>query len=100
MMAYISIGNSDGRLTQAEWSAFCLDVAAEVTALGHVHGAWFSVPNSPWQNACWCVEFSGPDAQAEANAAAEAREMAAKLARKYRQDSIAWARVASTEFIS
>lgn len=99
MIAYISIGNSDDKLTQAEWSAFCLDVAVEVAGLGHVHGAWFSVPNSPWQNACWCVEFSGPDPQAEANVVAEAKRVVAELTMKWRQDSISWAAVAETEFI-
>lgn len=100
MIAYISIGNSDDKLTQAEWSAFCIDIAAQVAALGHTHGAWFSVPNSRWQNACWCVEFSGPDEQAEANVVAEARGVLGELARKYGQESIAFARVAATEFLS
>jgi hypothetical protein len=100
MFAYVSIGNSDDKLTQAEWSNFILDMSAEVASLGKMHGAWFSGPASPYQNACWCIEFGGPDAQATANVVAEAKELTAKLARKYRQDSIAWARVAETEFIS
>jgi hypothetical protein len=98
MIIYVSIGNSDDKLTQAEWSKFILDMSAEVCSLGQVHGAWFSAPASPWQNACWCVEFSGPDAQATDNVVAEAKEQAAELARKYHQDSIAWART-ETEFI-
>lgn len=92
---YISIGNSDDKLTQAEWAQFCIDMAAEVISLASVtRGAWFSNPVGPWQNACWCVDFSGSDV------VAEAKEICAQLARKYRQDSIAWALVARTEFVS
>ena len=99
MIVYISIGNSDDRLTQKQWSDFVLEVSAEVTSLGHVHGAWFSTPAVPWQNACWCVEFTGPDSQAEANVVAEAKKVTAELAAEYKQDSIAWAVAPVTEFI-
>ena len=92
MIVYISIGNSDDRLTQAEWSAFTVRMAAEVTGLGTVHGAWFSPSNARWQNACWCVEFDTPQV------ALDAREMASELGRTYRQESVAWA-VAQTEFV-
>lgn len=92
MIVYISIGNSDDKLTQAEWSNFCIRTAAEVTSYGQVHGAWFSLPHTRYQNACWCVEFkTGMDA-------AEARSVLRELCADYRQDSIAWAN-AHTEFI-
>ena len=92
MIVYISIGNSDDRLTQSEWSKFVLDMAAEVTSVGQVHGAWFSQPASPWQNACWCIEFPGD------KEAAAAKAVASEIRKKYRQDSIAWA-IAATEFV-
>lgn len=90
---YISIGNSDDKLSQAQWSRFALELAAEVVSLSaRTHGAWFSQPVSPWQNACWCVEF-----------ASEAQEMTAKetvaeIGQRFGQESIAWA-TAQTEFI-
>jgi hypothetical protein len=95
---YISIGNSDDKLTQAEWSDFVGQTDAAVREYAHVHGAWHSAPDSRWQNACWCVEVSttfkvGP-------AERGLRATLARLAGRYRQDSIALALVASTEFIA
>jgi hypothetical protein len=89
---YISIGNSDDKLTQAEWSQYVVEIIARVVSIGHTHGAWFSLPHTPYQNACWCVEFTS------AADVAEAREVATEIREKYRQDSIAWA-CAETEFI-
>jgi hypothetical protein len=91
---YISIGNSDDKLSQAEWSQFVLELSAEVVSLAaQTHGAWFSQPVVAWQNACWCVEFASEAQEMTA------MEMTAKLARKFGQESIAWA-VAETTFIS
>jgi hypothetical protein len=60
MIYFISIGNSDDKLTQSEWSNLCDQVnrlAHASTTRSKMHGAWFSLPNDEWQNACWCVEF-------------------------------------------
>lgn len=93
MSVYISIGNSDDRLSQAEWSAFVGDVNEAIGSYAiERHGKWMSLPHSPWQNACWCVEVSD-------KAKLFLRDALARLATKYRQDSIAWA-VAETEFLS
>jgi hypothetical protein len=93
MIVYVSIGNSDDKLSQVEWSRFALQLSAEVISLAaQVHGAWFSQPVSPWQNACWCVEFASEAQEMTA------REAAAEIGRKYGQQSIAWA-TAQTEFI-
>lgn len=90
---YISIGNSDDKLTQARWSQFWVDVASQVISRASAtHGSWFSNPTCPWQNAYWCVEFPS---EAVEN---DAREAASELAREYGQDSIAWA-TATTEFL-
>lgn len=94
MIAYVSIGNSDDKLTQVEWSRFVIDFSAMVVSLAsQTHGAWFSHPASPRQNACWCLEFAS-EAMAQT-----AKDEARSLAAKYRQDSIAWA-VAETEFLT
>jgi hypothetical protein len=92
MIVYLSVGNSDDKLTQVEWCNYVVEMTARVVAAGHPHGQWASNPVGAYQNACWCVEFS--------NAAdvAEAREVATEIRKKYRQDSVAWA-VAETEFI-
>lgn len=92
MIVYLSIGNSDDKLTQFEWSSFVHEVARDVARRGHVHGEWFSLPQAAYQNACWCIEFS--DAANES----DARQAASRLRKSYGQDSVAWA-VAETEFI-
>jgi hypothetical protein len=94
MIVYISIGNSDDKLTQQEWSRFWVDVAGQVVSMAkETHGAWFSNPVGGYQNACWCVEFSTDETEAAA------RTEAAALSDKYGQDSIAWAIVAKTLFV-
>lgn len=94
LIVYISIGNSDDRLTQAEWSKFVLAISTQVISLApQIHGAWASNPVGPWQNACWCVEFAS-----EATALT-ARDEARMLAGEFQQESIAWA-IAQTEFLT
>jgi hypothetical protein len=97
---YISIGNSDDRLSQAEWSCFVLDVdrAFEMAVRyegARVHGRWLSRADDPWQNACWSADWHDDLAFV---VDALKRKLTA-LARTYRQDSIAWAVVAETEFL-
>lgn len=93
VIVYVSIGNSDDKLTQAEWSNFVLQMSTEVVShASTVHGAWFSLPTVRWQNACWCLEFTSEAAMMTA------RENTAILRKSYRQDSVAWA-VATTEFL-
>lgn len=91
MIAYVSIGNSDDKLAQREWSEFVRDVDRALDGT-HVHGRWFSGPDVPWQSACWCFELS----YAHIN---RLHQTLARLAAKYRQDSIAWAQAPVTEFI-
>lgn len=91
--AYISIGNSDDKLSQYEWKRFVSLVRDVVrTDTSDVHGEWFSASDSMYQNACWCVEVKEGDAPGmKANLAS--------IAAYFKQDSIAWA-VAETEFIT
>ncbi len=93
---YLTIGNSDDKLSQAAWSAYCDDVTYVVNAAardgGRVHAACFSSPTVPWQNAIWCVELDD-------GRAAVLRRALALLARRYRQDSIAWAQVDQVDMI-
>ena len=89
---YISIGNSDDKLTQNEWCAFVEDVRQALRNLALAqHAEWFSASDSPWQNACWCVEVREVMVR-------DLRNRLATIAKAYYQESIAWA-VAEPEFI-
>lgn len=94
---YISIGNSDDKLSQAEWARFVnrtdFLLEPDETVILARHGSWRSRPDDPWQNACWCVELPA-DSPFVGNVRASLRAMA----REFGQDSIAWAE-ATTEFI-
>jgi hypothetical protein len=91
--AYISIGNSDDKLTQAEWAGFYRRTNLAIREFAQaIHGQWVSEPASPWQNACWCAVV---DRQHIEGLKVELR----KLAGEYRQDSVAWAEVPGVEFL-
>lgn len=91
---YISIGNSDDKLPQMEWAAYCHRVNVEVRKHAMaVHGHWFSEPSQPWQNACWCIEIYQPRYVPELKGALT------DIAETYNQESIAWAAVAELEFL-
>jgi hypothetical protein len=94
--AYISIGNSDDKLSQREWAAFIQQVNGLVQRVesiygGKTHGVWASLPYSEYQNACWCIEI-------EPEVAKTLKLTLARYAAMFRQDSIAWAE-AVTHFI-
>ena len=89
---YTSIGNSDDKLSQREWSAFTVQLVAAIRRRGSVHGIWYSSPNSEYQNACVCFEVD------EGPAVEEITVALAQLAETYRQDSIALA-TAETRFV-
>ena len=100
MIVYVSIGNSDDRLSQNQWHAFAsavdrtFDQAAKYVG-STVHGRWYSLPNEQWQNACWCIEFADDmDEIVE-----QYRWELARLAKTFHQDSIAWAEAKTTEFL-
>ena len=90
---YISIGNSDDKLTQNEWAHFWTTVDRRIRSYAHVvHGSWVSEATSPWQNACWCIEVQPDHTKG-------LRIVLGQAAQAYQQDSIAWAE-ATTEFIA
>jgi hypothetical protein len=90
---YITLGNSDDKLSQNEWSHFVSSVRLVLREEAEVmHGEWFSATDSPWQNACWCVEFAEYRLE-------RARMRLGKLAPEFRQDSIAWAEAPTVVFL-
>ena len=84
MNVHVSWGNSDGKLTQLEWSVFCGKVVWACRHLGavEVYGEWYSLPSAQYQNACISFRIEEP--------AGELKEMLAVLAGGFRQVSIAW----------
>lgn len=95
MSVYVSIGNSDDKLSQRRWVEFIEDVSIILDDHSRViHGAWYSEPKSFFQNACWCFE---PKILI---AAVDMRDRLRLLAAKYGQDSIAWAECPETDFLS
>lgn len=81
---YVSIGNSDNHLTQAEWGQFTWDVKRLIqTHAEDIFGEWYSLPNSEWQNACWCFIPEGSSVD-------DLRRQLGHVCRRYRQDSIMW----------
>jgi len=52
----VSIGNTDNRLTQQEWSDFVIEMYAISQKFGKVHFFGGSPNWERWQNAAWIVE--------------------------------------------
>lgn len=99
-VAYISIGNSDDKLSQSEWHNFCvvtdLWISSYATRWGtKIHGQWASEPTSPWQNACWAIEL--PE---NIDSAESLKKWLRRIAGSFNQDSIAWAVAHETEFLN
>lgn len=87
-VAVITIGNSDDKLPQQKWSEFVSDVHDFVMRWHYpiyFHG--LSVGSAPWQNACWVLDAR--DLFGEVAAIEILRQELGKLAKKYKQDSIA-----------
>ena len=85
----IQIGNSDDKLPQARWATFISGVRAlledfEMDERIKIHGEWFSKPDSPWQNANWCVEPVDDEAKVEL------QTWLPYLCQQFDQESIAW----------
>lgn len=93
MTVYVSIGNSDDRLTQAEWSDFWAEVNSLIRLHSRqLHGTWTSETRDRYQNAVWAFE---PNLELEPST----RRYLSMIAQRFRQDSIAWAEVDRTAFI-
>lgn len=89
---YVSIGNSDNKLTQKEWAQFCeelIDVLGDYEE--RVYGQWYSLPNAPWQNMVASIEIADEFLD-------QLRDALRPLAEEYHQDSIAL-QAGTAEFI-
>lgn len=90
----VQIGNSDDKLTQQGWSHFydCVDEYIHLHA-SQVHFSGLSDPKAKWQNAAWVFECSSPY---DSNSI---REFLIRVAKAFKQDSIAWTE-GTTEFLT
>lgn len=90
---YVSIGNSDNKLGQAEWSEYVADFRLAMERYAdQILGEWYSLPDSAYQNACMAVEVLPDDVDALMERLTDVRET-------YGQASVAWAVAPKTEFI-
>lgn len=90
---YISVGNSDDKLSQHDWSDYVgafVDVVHEYAE--QVYGEWYSATGAPFQNACMAAAIP-------ASLVDELRKALTEIRADYRQDSVAWAEAPRTEFI-
>jgi hypothetical protein len=98
---YVCIGNSDDKLSQRKWSKYVDEVSTALlpnlgatgSPVAAIHGCWHSLPDAPWQNACWCVEVVEHD---ETDTVEELQDWLREIAGKYGQDSVAWAEATTT----
>jgi len=88
--ATICIGNSDNKLTQAEWAEFFNSVKWQISrSADSIFFSGCSNPDSIYQNACWVFSITTMDTL---------RLVLKSIKQKYKQDSIALV-VGETEFI-
>jgi len=84
MIISIEIGNSDDKLTQAEWAKYVEAVRHKVSIYAEQVFFFGGSPNwMHWQNACWHFEI---DNRYET----PLREVLILLRKKFNQESIAW----------
>lgn len=91
--AVVQIGNSDDKLSQARWAAFCLDTQERLMVFGQLHFAGNSGATQTWQNACYVLELADP------SDLGTMKNVLSLLAERYDQDSIA-VTLGKTEFVA
>lgn len=90
---YATIGNSDDKLSQMDWSAFGSEFVATIRMHAReIHGVWWSAPDTPWQNCCVGFSIAESDMSALQLALTKLREV-------FKQDAIAWVRGHPPEMI-
>lgn len=93
-VVFVSIGNSDNKLTQAEWNQYCLEVETYCDHLStRFYAKCYSLSNAPFQNAVFSMECP-------ATTISSLRSCLSMAANKYRQDSIAMNVCDSTDMVS
>ena len=94
MIVCAEIGNSDDKLTQQRWSAYCQDTDDIIRfTAARIFGVRYSEPVSAYQNACW--HFTVPPEKASA-----LKDELTEIAGAYDQASIAWSQITQTEMLN
>lgn len=79
----LQIGNSDDKLTQAEWSSFVFAMRdAVIRSMHQMHFSGTSPSDAVWQNACFVFEIHDGNIP-------RLYELAIECRRKFRQESVA-----------
>lgn len=92
-IVYATIGNSDDQLGQARWSTFAHEFVKIIRIhASEIHGVWWSLPDSPWQNCC--VGFA-----IDETAMTSLMEALTALRAAFGQEAIAWVRGYPPEMI-
>ena len=92
-MITVQIGNTDDKLSQYEWSNFFHRTDELIRNAAYtVYFSGHALPAAPWQNACWCFDVEGDEEKAYL------QRMLRKVAKTFRQDSVAWTE-GETEFL-
>lgn len=88
----VIIGNSDDKLTQAQFHQFFTDAATRISELAHhVHFCGAPSNHHPWQNVAWVFEVG--DWQRT-----QLKEELAAVGKTHKQDAVAWIE-GETQFI-
>ena len=80
MYLVISIGNTDNKLTQQEWSNFVQEIDKVITEYGKVHFFGGASNWLPWQNVAWIIEVD--------NHRLSLDRRLEEIRKKYNQDSV------------
>lgn len=89
VQCYVSIDNSDDKLSQGEWHSFCTTLEDVIHNYSTwIYGKWYSASNSIWQNMCISFEIE--------EMMNTFKERLGILASRYRQDAIALSIVEKT----
>jgi hypothetical protein len=91
----VTIGNSDNKLTQREWSLFCTEVRTVVESYAKtVHFQGWSAPGSHYQN--MCITFEA-DERFNRTGLNVIKRSLVHIAKTYNQNAIAFAQMDTTE---
>lgn len=95
MTMVIQIGNSDNKLSQADWSRFVSEIDELISDHRHqnhtqIHFRGGSSWDSQWQNACWVIDHIANYSTFE--------KRITQIRKKYLQDSVAIT-YGETEFV-
>lgn len=91
MDVVISVGNTDNRLTQKEWSDFVYEINNILERCCKIHFFGGPANYSMYQNACWWINIDKTEIHS-------IRSVLMQIRINFKQDSIAWLS-GKTEFI-